>query len=241
MQKSSRRKIPGWLTLFFVLCSVATALLILQKHDRLYYIFFKLKETVSHLDNLRATISGYGSRGSIVFVFLQVLQVVAAPLPGEATGAAGGYLFGWSFGFLLSTLGLTVGSSLAFGIGHYFRNIVLAKLQGMKAYHRLNHLVCKGDFILPFLLFLIPGFPKDILCYMMGLSTIPFRVFFFISTIGRIPGTFLLSFQGAQVYQEQYGSFLILLVASIVIALPCYFFRQQILTILGEYKKAGMR
>jgi uncharacterized membrane protein YdjX (TVP38/TMEM64 family) len=237
MQHSSRKKIPYRFTLFFVLFSVAVALFILQKQDRISSIFFNLKETVSHLDSLRLTISGYGSMGPIVFVFFQVLQVVAAPLPGEATGAAGGYLFGWSIGFLLSTLGLTVGSCLAFGIGHYFRNMVLAKLQGTKAYHRFNHLVCKGDFVLPFLLFLIPGFPKDILCYMMGLSTIPFRVFFFISTIGRIPGTLMLSFQGAQVYQRQYGSFFILLVVSMATALPCYFFRQQILTFLGEHNK----
>jgi uncharacterized membrane protein YdjX (TVP38/TMEM64 family) len=153
----------------------------------------------------------------------------------------GGYFFGWSIGFLLSTIGLTVGSCLAFGIGHYLRNMVIAKLQGTKAYHRLNHLVCKGDFVLPFLLFLIPGFPKDILCYMVGLSSMSFRVFLFISTIGRIPGTLMLSFQGAQVYNGQYGSFFILLAVCLVIALPCYLFRKQILAMLGEYNnKAAM-
>jgi uncharacterized membrane protein YdjX (TVP38/TMEM64 family) len=219
---------------------MAVVLFILPMQDRLYAIFFDLKETVLHLDNIRDTIGVYGPLAPLVFVFLQVLQVVAAPLPGEATGAAGGYLFGWSSGFLLSTIGLTVGSCLSFWIGHYFRNMVMAKLQGTKVYQRFNHLVCKGDFILPFLLFLIPGFPKDILCYMMGLSSMPFRVFFFISTIGRIPGTLMLSFQGAQVYQGQYGSFFTLLAVSMAIALPCYLFRKQILATLGQYNEKAI-
>jgi uncharacterized membrane protein YdjX (TVP38/TMEM64 family) len=220
---------------------MAVTLFILPKQGQLYAIFFDLKETVSHLNSIRDTIGDYGPFAPLVFVFLQVLQVVAAPLPGEATGVVGGYFFGWSIGFLLSTIGLTVGSCLAFWIGHYLRNMVIARLQGTKAYHRLNHLVCKGDFVLPFLLFLIPGFPKDILCYMVGLSSMSFRVFLFISTIGRIPGTLMLSFQGAQVYNGQYGSFFILLAVCIVVALPCYLFRKQILTTLGQYnEKAAM-
>ncbi len=234
MQQSTRR-ILGWTTLFLLIGSVALTLFAFPIQNRLYALFFALKETVSHLNSIRDTIGDYGPLAPLVFVLLQILQVVAAPLPGEATGVAGGYLFGWSTGFLLSTLGLTVGSCLAFGLGHYFRNIVITRLQGTKAYHRFNHLVCKSDFVLPFLLFLIPGFPKDILCYMMGLSIIPFRVFLFISMIGRIPGTLMLSFQGAQVYQGQYGSFFALLAFSLAIALPCYFFRKPILTTLGQY------
>ena len=238
--RQSTRQILGWLTLFLVICSIAVVLFILPMQDRLYAIFLDLKETVLHLDDIRDTIGNYGPLAPLVFVFLQVLQVVAAPLTGEATGAAGGYLFGWSSGFLFSTIGLTVGSCFSFWIGHYFRNMVMAKLQGTKVYLIFNHLVCKGEFILPFLLFLIPGFPKDILCYMMGLSTMPFRVFFFISTIGRIPGTLMLSFQGAQVYQGQYGSFFILLVVSMAIALPCYLFRKQLLTTLGQYNEKAV-
>jgi uncharacterized membrane protein YdjX (TVP38/TMEM64 family) len=233
MQQSTRRKFI-WLTLFLVICGAAIALFVLPRQSQLSAIFFDFKETISHLNTLRDTIGDFGPLAPLVFVFLQVLQVVAAPLPGEATGAAGGYLFGWSIGFLLSTIGLTIGSCLAFGIGHYFRNIVITRLQGTKVYNRFNHLVCKSDFVLPFLLFLIPGFPKDILCYMMGLSIMPFRVFLFVSTIGRLPGTLMLSFQGAQVYQGQYGSFFILLVVSMAIALPCYLFRKQILITLGS-------
>ena len=51
----------------------------------------------------------------------------------------------------------------------------------------------------------------------------------------------MLSFQGAQVYNGQYGSFFILLAVCIVVALPCYLFRKQILTTLGQYnEKAAM-
>jgi hypothetical protein len=62
----------------------------------------------------------------------------------------------------------------------------------------------------------------------------------FISTIGRIPGTLMLSFQGAQVYQGQYGSFFTLLAVSMAIALPCYLFRKQILATLGQYNEKAI-
>ena len=47
-------------------------------------------------------------------MLLQILQVVAAPFPGELTGVAGGYVYGETMGFVLSMVGLTIGSWVAF-------------------------------------------------------------------------------------------------------------------------------
>ena len=58
-----------------------------------------------------------GPYGPIVFIMLQALQVVAAPIPGEATGILGGYLFGTLPGLIYSTIGLALGSCLGFGLG----------------------------------------------------------------------------------------------------------------------------
>jgi uncharacterized membrane protein YdjX (TVP38/TMEM64 family) len=55
-----------------------------------------------------------------------------------------------------------------------------------------------------FLLFLFPGFPKDYLCYLLGLSRMRLRTFLIVSIIGRIPGTYLLTMQGASIRNQQY-------------------------------------
>ena len=71
--------------------------------------------------------------------------------------------------------------------------------------------------ILSFALFAIPGFPKDILCYILGLSPMGFITFAVVCTSGRIPGTAMLSFGGAAVYYENW----LLVVALAVAALVC--------------------
>src|SRR5437588_1238591 len=61
-------------------------------------------------------LSSLGPYSAAVFMLLQALQVIISPIPGELTGAVGGYVYGVSFGFLFSTVGLTLGSWAAFEI-----------------------------------------------------------------------------------------------------------------------------
>ena len=66
----------------------------------------------------------------------------------------------------------------------------------------------------------------------------PFKVFIFIATIARMPGTLVLSFEGAQVYEGNYLELLILLIFSAIVALPCYLYRKQILEKLTHYSSS---
>ncbi len=198
-------------------------------HESIIDLYSRLNAALTELNGMRDTIRSYGLLAPVVFIGLQILQVLVAPLPGEASGILGGYLFGAWIGFLYSTIGLTIGSGIAFAIGHFFRNLVLSRLAGRRLYRQFNHLICKGDFVVPFILFLIPGFPKDILAYFMGLSVMSARVFIFITTVARMPGTLMLSMQGAQVYEQRYLGFLLLLAISIAVSVPSYYFRKPIL------------
>jgi len=91
----------------------------------------------------------------------------------------------------------------------------------------------KGTFV-SFLLFLIPGFPKDALCYILGLSHMDIRSFIVISSVGRLLGTILLSVQGSCVRNDQNWAFFILLGVSGLIFLVGYFFGQNWLNKLKE-------
>jgi len=68
----------------------------------------------SSSDKLSKFLQSLGPYSPAVFVLLQILQVVAAPFPGELTGVAGGYVYGETMGFVLSMVGLTIGSWVAF-------------------------------------------------------------------------------------------------------------------------------
>ncbi len=177
---------------------------------------------------MRRFLKAAGPYAPLVFVALQALQVVAAPIPGEATGFLGGLLFGTTAGFLYSSLGLTIGSALAFGLGRRFGMPLVRCLVSERLYHRFDFLARTGGELATLVLFLIPGFPKDVLCFILGMSPMPFVVFLVITTFGRMPGTWWLSVQGAKVGSAHYHEFLVFLVIAAVVCVLAYNYRERI-------------
>ncbi|MCX7874508.1 MAG: TVP38/TMEM64 family protein [Caldimicrobium sp.] len=138
--------------------------------------------------------------GALLFVILQAIQVVVAPLPGEVTGFMAGFLFGAPLGFLLSTTGILIGSTIAFLIVRSFRRHFLRKYELHPTYIKIKRIFKRYGLPGVFILYLIPGFPKDILNYFVGFMPITFRSFIIVSTLGRAPGTLALAIQGDVVY-----------------------------------------
>jgi len=215
----------------------AVALYAFQPDNLFGRIISYLQNSRQHGDQIREAILAKGAFAPLIFITLQILQVVIAPIPGEASGVLGGYLFGALPSFIYSSIGLTIGSWLAFMVGRLLSDLVRRRLEHTAIYKRFNHLVSKGDFAIPFVLFLLPGFPKDSLAYLLGMSHMPLPVFLFITVVGRIPGTLLLSFQGAEIYQGDYLNFVILLAISALIALPYAFYHKRILAWLTHYSR----
>lgn len=233
MRSFIKRNLLYLITLLVAICGLL--LYIFWQDEFLYEALFQLEKSMEMGEQLRETILSHGSLAPLLFMGIQILQVILAPIPGEASGVLGGYLFGAWPSFIYSTIGLTLGSWIAFGIGRLLDHLITPRLHETKIYQKFNHLVCRGDFAVPFILFLLPGFPKDSLSYLLGLSTMPLPVFLLVTAVGRMPGTLMLSFQGAEAYQGNYMKLVILLLLSACIAVPCYLFRKRIHTWLHHY------
>lgn len=225
----SRRPLASPLFWLIAVCILAAIGLFLLVDSGIFHSYASLRVVLDNGEVLRRKFLHAGRLAPLFFVGLQMLQILFAPLPGEATGLLGGYLFGFWQGFFLSTIGLAFGSWLAFAIGRFFGDIVGERLRRTETYDQFDGLVHKGDYVIPFLLFLIPGFPKDILSYILGLSRMPLPVFMFISAVGRIPGTLLLTLQGANVYQRNFGQFVFVSLLALLIFGPTYYFRKRLL------------
>lgn len=224
--------------LVLILAAIGAVALYAFQPDNIFgRVISYLQNSRQHGEQIREAILAKGAFAPLIFIGLQILQVVIAPIPGEASGVLGGYLFGALPSFVYSTIGLTIGSWLAFMVGRLLSDLVRRRLEHTAIYKRFNHLVSKGDFAIPFVLFLLPGFPKDSLAYLLGMSHMPLPVFLFITVVGRIPGTMLLSFQGAEIYQGDYLKFVILLAISALIALPYAFYHKRILAWLTHYSR----
>ena len=168
---------------------------------------------LSDRDKISAYIEGFGSAAPWVFMLVQVLQVLLAPVPGEATGFIGGYLFGVTKGFLFSSIALSIGSIINFGVGRFLGQRYVRKVIPTKYLTRFDMVAKREGALIVFMLFVFPGFPKDYLCLFLGLSALPFKIFLIMATFGRMPGTFILSLQGTMLFQQNY---LILAVATAI-------------------------
>src|SRR5467141_1012522 len=177
---------------------------------------------------LKQTLREWGILAPVIFIALQALQVIVAPIPGEVTGILGGYLFGQWVGLFYSTIGLTVGSVAAFGIGRWLGARYVQKLVSPDIWQKMGFIVEAEGTILCFIIFLIPGLPKDMVCYLFGLSPMPFWVFTLASTLGRLPGTWVLSAQGAHTAAGNYVRVIVLAAIVVAVALPLYYYRTRI-------------
>ena len=181
--------------------------------------FYSRRETLTRF------LISLGSYSSAAFIFLQALQVVASPIPGELTGVVGGYVYGKVFGFLLSTLGLTLGSWLAFEVAHVLGRPFVEKFVKKEVLKKFDFVTTHTGTLVCFLLFVLPGFPKDYLCYLLGLSRMSMATFMIISTIGRMPGTYFLPIQGASLRSQEYFIAAIFALISAAIIFLAYLYR----------------
>jgi len=187
-----------------------------------YRFFFDFKK-------LKIFIASFGPYAAFVFVLVQALQVVFAPVPGEVTGFVGGFLFGNVSGVILSTVGLTVGSVVAFGIARMFGMKFVEKIVKKHYIDKFNFFVTHKGLYITFIFFLIPGFPKDSLCYLLGLTHMRLIDFILMNIFGRLPGTLMLTLQGSAVKDGKYQAFFLLLVVSILLTFGLYLARNHII------------
>ncbi len=106
---------------------------------------------------------------------------------------------------------------------HYVRNLV-----SKETWARLGFIVEAEGAILCFIIFVIPGLPKDMMCYLFGISPMPLWVFTLVSGLGRIPGTWVLSTQGAHVESGDYRYTILITAICAAVALPLYYYRHRL-------------
>jgi uncharacterized membrane protein YdjX (TVP38/TMEM64 family) len=174
-------------------------------------------------ERLSQFLTSHGPLSVLLFVALQIAQVIISPLPGDVTGLMGGYLYGPVLGTIYSTIGLTIGSWIAFVLARYLGLPFVERVIRPSTIRKYDYFLEHQGLVISFIFFLIPGFPKDTLCYILGLSHMRKRHFLVISTTGRLLGTTLLSLQGSSLRNDQDVLFFILLGVTALIILGGYF------------------
>ncbi len=189
----------------------------------------ELWDLFSSRHELRAWISGWGAWAPLVFVGVQALQVIVFVIPGEVAQIAGGYLFGVWKGTALSIVGILAGSSVAFALSRGLGRPFVAALFPRERLESMEKLLLtRSARIVFFLLFLIPGIPKDILCYVAGLTPIGYPFFLAASTLGRLPGIIGSSAIGSAAASDRWGLVAVISGAALLLFAAGFFLRSHI-------------
>lgn len=180
------------------------------------------------VEGLRDWLQAHSWGGRIAFIAMVVVQIIIAFIPGEPLELAAGYAFGAVEGTILCMVGILIGSTLVFLlvrtlgmklVNLFFSTEKIRELPFWKNQRRIE--------LIAFILFLIPGTPKDLMTYAIGLTPMKLSRWILISGVARIPSVVTSTACANAVALGQYQTAVILLAGTGLLALlGVWFYRR---------------
>lgn len=167
----------------------------------------------------RQFMTRYGILGRVIYVVMVVFQVIVALVPGEPVEIAGGYAFGAVQGTILYLIGGAIGSMLVFLAVRKYGNMIVESVFSDKELRGIRFLRDKKHEPLLILLFVLPGTPKDLLCYFAGLTNISNRTWLLVASLGRIPSIVTSTIGGDAIEGKNYGWAIVAFVMAFIISI----------------------
>lgn len=168
----------GALSAFILLLFALVVLFILQRTG-----FFSV---IKDENSLQEYLASKGAWMPVVYTVLQYLQVVILPIPSVVSTVAGVALFGPFQTMIYSLIGVLLGSFTGFLIGRKLGNKAVAWMIGKDTMNKWQNKIKGKDYLLLTLMFILPVFPDDVLCFVAGLSTMTWGYFSVMIVVSRI-------------------------------------------------------
>lgn len=183
----------------------AFAIFLLLSAAVCWYVGRPMLAFVSRPERFRAWVNAHGIVGRLAFVGMVVLQIVVAVIPGEPLEIGAGYAFGFWEGTALCLIGIVAGSLLVFGIVRLWGVRMVEVFFPREKIDSLRFLQdARRRDLLIFLVFFLPGTPKDLLSYFVGLTKLPLRRWLLIAGIARIPSVVTSTIGGDALGMQNY-------------------------------------
>ena len=185
-----------------------------------YFIGKPLLEFVSEPEAFRVWVQSKGLLGVLVFMILNILQVILAIIPGGPFEVGAGYAFGVIPGTILCDVAMSIGGVINFLLVQKFGMKFIELFTTREKIESVKFLKAnKKSEMLLFLFFLLPGTPKDLMCYVVGLSNITLSKWVIINLVGRLPAILLSAMGGSALGKQKYEIFVIAIVVLLVLYL----------------------
>ncbi len=187
-------------------------------------VFFTICATgiitkINSIDALRDYIAGFGNMAVLLFILFCFLQVVVLPVPGSIAVAAGVALFGPLKCAIFSFIGIVTGSIVAFAIGRWVGYKAVKWIVGKEALDKWLQKLKNKDYLILSIMFLLPMFPDDILCFVAGLSSMTWGYFLVMIVVTRAISVASTSFSFGLIPFNTWWGILIWIVIAVLIGI----------------------
>jgi len=195
----------------------------------IYFLVRRFAPFVFRAEELRVWIAQFGVFAPLVFILIQTLQVIVAPIPGQIVALVAGYLFGPVAGTVYSLTGVLIGSAIAFSLAKRYGRTLVEDILHEDVVDRFDGFVERVGAPGLFVLVIVPGLPDDAICFLSGLTPWRLRTFMAVIAVGRLPAYVLTVYAGGELASGRFvqGIALIGLIIS--------------LSAIGYYKQEAIR
>lgn len=187
-------------------------------------------------DELNRVIAESGIFGPLIFIILQAIQVIIAPIPATIVTLAGGYVFGAFLGTVYSMIGTTLGFWAVFYISKKFGRKIIRFMISEEKMHKYDELTANKS-MLAFVVFgfLFPFLPDAVIGYIAGLTVMKIKSLVILSIITRIPGALMTSYVGSKVGSGDYTLVVILVILVAIILAVAHYKREAIYAYIDTF------
>lgn len=185
------------------------------------YVYFTYPELVDRfrsLEEINMLLKQYKTASIFIYIGLQIFQIVVSVLPGQALQFAAGYAYHFWLGFIFSVIGVALGTVITFYLARLLGKDALQVIFGEEKFSRfVQTLNRKRAYVVLFVIFLIPGIPKDLFTYAAGVSEIRIVPFLLLSLVGRTPAMMGSIMMGSMFYNGSFFGLIVLGIAAVVL------------------------
>ncbi len=206
------------------------------------YIYLFQRDLISSfrsLDDVAEFLRQYKQFSVPVYLIAEVLQILISVLPGQLFQMAAGYLFGFVPGVILTLIGAVIGTVITFCLARVLGSDAVHMMLGEERSRQYTELLSsKKAYLITFIIYLIPGLPKDAVCYIAGVSDIRLIPFLTVSVTGRMPAMAGSVAFGALYMKQNYTGMIILAAAVGVICMISLIKRKELISFTDKlYEK----
>ena len=184
-------------------------------------------------ERLVQEIRSAGTLGILMLLALQFVQILVVFIPGEAVQLAAGMMYGPWLGALIIVVGCLASSAVIYQLVHRLGQPFVEDMVSTKYLDKLREFEKSGKLnTVVFILFLIPGLPKDVFTYLVPLTRMPMKTYLTIITVARFPGIIMSTYAASGFMDGDFKSSIIILVVLAVIAGLAVLFKDKLLALI---------